>query len=63
MKGPQDPAPSFKASNKIDFELEIGFFVGGPVNELGKSIKVEEAENSIFGIVLLNDWSIRDVQA
>lgn len=63
MKGPQDPTPSFKASSKIDFELEIGFFVGGPVNELGKSIKVEEAENSIFGIVLLNDWSIRDVQA
>jgi fumarylacetoacetase len=41
----------------MDFELEMAFFVGGKENELGKPIPIEDAENHIFGMVLMNDWS------
>lgn len=53
----------FSECKRLDFELEIGAFVGGKVNRLGHPIKVNEAENSIFGLVLMNDWSARDIQA
>merc|ERR1719456_1513625 len=46
----------------LDYELEMGVFVGGPTPQLGRPIKVEEAENYIFGYVILNDWSARDIQ-
>ena len=46
----------------MDFELEIGAFIGGKTNSLGHPIKVNEAENNIFGLVLSNDWSARDIQ-
>jgi fumarylacetoacetase len=58
---PDDKAPVFGASRLLDFELEMGFFVG-PGNELGHPIPIEEAENHIFGLVLVNDWSARDIQ-
>ena len=45
----------------VDFELEMGFFVG-PGNVLGKPVPVGEAEEHIFGMVLVNDWSARDIQ-
>ena len=45
----------------MDFELEMGFFVG-PGNELGHPIKMGDADNHIFGMVLMNDWSARDIQ-
>jgi len=45
----------------MDFELEMGAFVG-PGNELGEPIKMEHAEEHIFGLVLMNDWSCRDIQ-
>jgi len=53
--------PSFGASRLVDFELEMGFFVGRG-NELGRRIPIESAEGHIFGMVLVNDWSARDIQ-
>jgi fumarylacetoacetase len=46
----------------LDYEVEVGVFVG-PGNELGAPIPVAEAEEHIFGVCLLNDWSARDIQA
>ncbi|XP_057497953.1 fumarylacetoacetase-like [Actinidia eriantha] len=54
--------PYFGPSLKLDFELEMAVVVG-PGNELGKSIDVNEAADHIFGLVLMNDWSARDIQA
>ncbi|MCL4870150.1 MAG: fumarylacetoacetase [Anaerolineae bacterium] len=53
--------PIFSPSRQMDFELEMGFFVG-PGNDLGRPIAVDEAPNHIFGLVLVNDWSARDIQ-
>ncbi|VAW00510.1 Fumarylacetoacetase [hydrothermal vent metagenome] len=58
---PRPDGPVFGPTEKLDFELEMAF-VTGPAND-GKPIPVEIAENSIFGLALLNDWSARDVQA
>uniref|UniRef100_A0A7E4ZVX0 Fumarylacetoacetase n=1 Tax=Panagrellus redivivus TaxID=6233 RepID=A0A7E4ZVX0_PANRE len=55
-------APTFNPSRLVDFELEMAFFVGGPSNDLGTPIPIEEADNHIFGVVLMNDWSARDIQ-
>ncbi|RKP24311.1 fumarylacetoacetate hydrolase [Syncephalis pseudoplumigaleata] len=54
--------PVFGASTRLDFELEMGFLVGTG-NPLGKPISMHEADDCIFGVVLLNDWSARDIQA
>ena len=54
-------APSFQESSRVDFELEMGFIIGRSTN-LGESVSAEEAENFIFGKVLFNDWSARDIQ-
>lgn len=54
--------PVFGPSRMLDYELEVGFFVG-PGNALGTEIPLAEAERHIFGLCLLNDWSARDVQA
>ena len=60
LKGPDDAAPRFAPSARFDLELEMGAVVGtasdGPVT-------VDEADAMIFGYVLLNDWSARDIQA
>ncbi len=55
-------APVFGPSRSLDFELEVAAFVG-PGNELGQPVPVERAAEHLFGLVLLNDWSARDVQA
>jgi fumarylacetoacetase len=55
-------APVFGASKQMDFELEMGFFIGTG-NKLGENITVENAEEHIFGMVVVNDWSARDIQA
>jgi fumarylacetoacetase len=55
-------APQFGPTRSLDFELETGVLVG-PGNELGRPIPVEKAEDHLFGMVLVNDWSARDVQA
>ncbi|WP_136467501.1 fumarylacetoacetase [Flagellimonas onchidii] len=53
--------PIFGPSQRLDFELEMGFITGKNTN-LGESISTDEAEDYIFGMVLLNDWSARDIQ-
>ncbi len=55
-------APVFGPSRSLDFELETGVIVG-PGNELGRPVPVGQAEEHLFGMVLVNDWSARDVQA
>ncbi len=57
----QTGAGTFGASKAIDFELEMGFFIG-PGSELGESISIDESMEHIFGMVLVNDWSARDIQ-
>lgn len=57
-----DQPPKFGPCRLMDFELEMAFLVGGPENPLGKPISMAEAENRIFGMVLMNDWSARDIQ-
>lgn len=59
---PKEGAPQFGISQKLDFELEMAFVVGVG-NDLGSRIGVEQADEHIFGLVLMNDWSARDIQA
>jgi fumarylacetoacetase len=54
--------PQFVPTRRLDYEVELGFIVG-PGNALGKPIPIRKAEDHIFGVVLLNDWSARDIQA
>ena len=54
-------APVFGSSKSLDFELETAFFIG-PGNPLGQPVSIDHAEEHIFGIVLMNDWSARDIQ-
>ena len=46
----------------LDFELEMAFFVGGRPSAPGQPVSMAEAEDRIFGMVLMNDWSARDIQ-
>lgn len=62
IKGPEHPAPIFTACRRLDFELEMAAIVGQGT-KMGEMISVDEAQNSIFGFALLNDWSARDIQA
>ncbi len=57
---PGDP-PLYTASRALDYELELGFFIGRG-NELGETIPLGEAEEHVFGFCLVNDWSARDIQ-
>ncbi|MEM8486745.1 MAG: fumarylacetoacetase [Bacteroidota bacterium] len=54
-------APVFRASGRLDFELEMGFIIGNQT-ALGSSVSTAVAEDCIFGLVLFNDWSARDIQ-
>jgi len=54
--------PETRPSQKLDFEVELGCFISRP-NEMGEPVPIEDAEDHIFGYVLLNDWSARDIQA
>lgn len=57
---PNDNAPPvFGPSKAMDFELEMGFFIGGPSNAIGQPIPIDQTERRIFGMVLVNDWSAR----
>ncbi|WP_144326345.1 fumarylacetoacetase [Tepidimonas aquatica] len=62
IKVPDAAAPVLAPSRRLDIELEMGVFVG-PGNPLGEPIPIERAEDHVFGVVLLNDWSARDIQA
>jgi fumarylacetoacetase len=59
---PGAAAPTVGPSQRLDYELEMGIFIGGG-NALGEPIPMAEAEDHIFGLCLLNDWSARDIQA
>jgi fumarylacetoacetase len=61
-KAPDADMPSFGPCKRLDIELEMGAVVGG-TTALGTPISVQEADDLIFGYVLLNDWSARDIQA
>ena len=54
--------PKLGPTKALDYELELGFFVSAG-NSLGETIPIREAEDHIFGICLVNDWSARDIQA
>jgi fumarylacetoacetase len=58
---PGSQQPVFKPTQELDFELEVAFIIGKPT-ALGQTISVNEAEDYIFGMVLFNDWSARDIQ-
>ena len=58
---PPEGAPVYGPSQRMDFELEMGFIIGKD-SGLGDSISTEQAEDYIFGMVLFNDWSARDIQ-
>ncbi len=60
-KGDDREAPTFHPARAVDFELEVGYFIGQG-NDLGEPIAVERACEHVFGLVLLNDWSARDIQ-
>ena len=62
LKAPDADAPHFGPCQKLDIELEMGAIVGTST-EMGQPISIEEADEMIFGYVLLNDWSARDIQA
>ncbi len=58
---PEKEEPVHEASRKLDFELEMGYFVSKPI-PYGSTLSIEDAADHIFGFVLLNDWSSRDIQ-
>jgi fumarylacetoacetase len=61
-KQPSDSQPSFQPSRMLDYEVEIGTLIGVG-NDLGRPIRLDDAESHVFGLCLLNDWSARDIQA
>jgi fumarylacetoacetase len=62
LGGEAGAAPVVGPSRRLDYEAELGFFVG-PGNALGTRVGIAEAEEHLFGVCLLNDWSARDIQA
>jgi fumarylacetoacetase len=62
IKPPDAPTPIFGPSRSFDYELETAFLIG-PGNALGERVPINRATEHIFGLVLMNDWSARDVQA
>lgn len=62
IKPPNSEVPIFSECKRLDYEVEIGVVIGKS-NKMGQPVKVKEAEEYIFGLVLLNDWSARDIQA
>jgi fumarylacetoacetase len=61
IKGPNDAVPIYRASQRLDFELEMGVWIGGR-NPRGAPIPISQSADYIAGLCLLNDWSARDVQ-
>ena len=62
LKPPDAPAPAFLPTKRLDYEAELGFVAGGG-NRLGEPVRIAKALEHVFGVVLLNDWSARDIQA
>ena len=62
IKPPDAPTPVFGPTKSLDYELEMAFLIG-PGNSLGQPVPIDQALDHIFGFVLMNDWSARDIQA
>src|SRR5438105_15205224 len=62
IKPPDAAAPIFGPTKSLDYELEMAFLIG-PGNSLGQAVPIDHALDHIFGFVLMNDWSARDIQA
>jgi fumarylacetoacetase len=62
IKPPDSSAPIFSPTKSLDFELEMAFLIG-PGNSLGEPVPIDCAVDHVFGLVLMNDWSARDIQA
>src|SRR5438477_2129395 len=62
IKPPDAAAPMFGPTKSLDYELEMAFLIG-PGNSLGQPVPIDQAFDHIFGFVLMNDWSARDIQA
>jgi len=60
LKSPDVERPGFGPSQRLDYEAEIGFYVGAPSDG---AVSIDEAEEHIFGFCIVNDWSARDIQA
>jgi fumarylacetoacetase len=61
-KAPDAAEPSFGPSRRLDYELEVGFY-GAGLQRIGEPLSIAKAEEHIFGVCLVNDWSARDIQA
>ena len=61
-KAPDAAAPTFGPSQRLDIEVELGYVVGTP-STLGKPVSVDDFEEHVYGVVVVNDWSARDLQA
>ncbi len=62
IKSPDADTPSFGPCKRLDYELEVGIYIGEG-NALGQPVPIEEAERHVFGYCVFNDWSARDIQA
>ncbi len=62
LKSPKHETPIFAPSRRLDIELEMGAVVG-TASTMGQPVSVDEADAMIFGYVIVNDWSVRDIQA
>jgi len=62
LKAADAPGPMYAATKRLDYEAELGF-IAGAGNRLGQPIALRDALEHVFGVVLLNDWSARDIQA
>lgn len=60
-KAPDADAPSVGPCKRLDYEMEVGIYIGGG-NEMGESIAIDQSDEHIFGMCLFNDWSARDIQ-
>src|SRR3954451_19194589 len=61
-KAPDAAAPTFGPTKSLDYELEMAFLIGAG-NSLGQPVPIDRASDHIFGLILMNDWSARDIQA
>ncbi|SBS33896.1 Fumarylacetoacetate (FAA) hydrolase family protein [Marinomonas spartinae] len=62
LKVPESDRPALGLCQRLDYELELGIFIGTG-NSLGEPIAIDEAEQHVFGVSMFNDWSARDIQA
>src|SRR5215469_13580306 len=62
LKAPDTPTPTFGPSGRLDYELELGIWIG-QANALGEPVPIGEADRHVAGFCLLNDWSARDIQS